>query len=82
LHKRLAVFNPDYRKSFDLQLQHDGGAENLFLTVNAKDASKSHHKGGQYNWRLAGDHVLCDWQTAGNEHLHLTLKATPVKKAG
>ncbi len=80
LAKRLEVFNPDYRKNFDLQLKNDGGADNLHLQVSAKDASKSHHKGGSYRWKLAGDHVLCDWDTVGNEHLHLTLKAAPVKK--
>jgi hypothetical protein len=82
LAKRLEVFNPEYRKNFDLQLKNDGGAENLHLYIKGKDATKSHHKGGQYSWKLFGQHVLCDWDTVGGEHLHLMLKATPVKKAG
>jgi hypothetical protein len=80
LNKRLEVFEPEYRKNFDLQLKNDGGVENLYLLIKAKDATKSHHKGGNYYWKLAGQHVLCDWQTQGNDHLHLTVKASPVKK--
>jgi hypothetical protein len=82
LDKRLEVFNPEYRKNFDTQLKNDGGAKNLYLSITAKDASKSHHKGGRYYWRIAGEHVFCDWQIQDNEHLHLTLRASPVKKNG
>jgi hypothetical protein len=82
LNKRLDVFNPQYRANFDTQLKRDGGAENLYLAINAQDASKSHHKGGRYYWRLSGEHVFCDWQVVDNEHLHLTLRASPVKKTG
>jgi hypothetical protein len=80
LAKRLEVFNPDYRANFDAQLKRDGGTENLYLAINAQNASKSHHKGGRYYWRLSGAHVFCDWQVVDNEHLHLTLRASPVKK--
>ena len=82
LDKRLEVFNPEYRKNFDAQLKGDGGAENLYLTINARDASKSHHQGGRYYWRLAGERVFCDWSVQGDEHLHLTLRASPAKKGG
>ena len=81
LNKRLEVFNAEYRKNFDTQLKRDGGADNLSLTINTRDASKSHHEGGRYYWRLAGEHVLCDWSVQGKEHLHLTLRASPAKKA-
>jgi len=82
LNKRLEVFNPDYRKNFDVQLKRDGGIDKLHLNATAKDASKSHHQGGRYSWRLAGNHVFCDWVIIDNNHLHLTLRASPVKKAG
>ena len=81
LNMRLEVFNPEYRKTFDTQLKGDGGPNNLSLTIQG-NASKSHHEGGRYYWRLAGEHVLCDWNVQGKEHLHLTLRASPVKKAG
>jgi hypothetical protein len=82
LAKRLEVISPEYRKNFDTQLKRDGGADNLTLIVKAQDAGKSHHEGGKYYWRLAGEHVFCDWDVVGNEHLHMTLRASPVKKAG
>jgi hypothetical protein len=80
LAQRLKVFNPEYRKNFDAQLRRDGGVEKLYLTIDARDASKSHHQGGRYYWRFRGEHVFCDWQIQGNEHLHLTLRASPRRK--
>jgi hypothetical protein len=80
LAKRLEVFNPDYRGNFDAQLKNEGGVQNLRLIIKAANASKSHHKGGRYNWSFAGKQVFCDWQTIDNEHIHLTLRAKPQKK--
>ncbi len=82
LKQRVAVFSDSYRDIFDDQLQRDGGIDNLYLAINAKDASKSHHEGGRYDWQIAGQHVFCNWNTRGNEHIHMTLRASPAKKAG
>jgi hypothetical protein len=81
LAQRAEVLAPSYRKIFELQLKDDGGADNLNLTIRG-DASKSHHKGGTYHWSLAGRRVLCDWQTVGGEHIHMTFHARPAGKTG
>ncbi len=81
LKKRTEVFAPFYRKNFEIQLKKEGGIDKLYFGVRAKDATKSHHKGGRYYWQYAGERVLCNWQTQGNQHIHTTLKARPAKKS-
>lgn len=74
LAKRLEVFNPEYRKIFQAQVEREGGADKLRLTIQG-DGSKSHHEGGNYTWAIVGQNLLCNWQTAGKEHIHMTLRA-------
>ena len=39
------------------------------------DASKSQHDGGNYHWKIGNATVLADWQIAGKEHIHMTVRA-------
>jgi hypothetical protein len=81
LQQRSLVLAPEYQKVFDHQLKNDGGRDKLYLSIQG-NGSKSHHQGGNYHWSLAGEHVLCNWQTVGGEHIHMTLHARPAKTAG
>lgn len=74
LAKRLAVFNADRVKVAEEIIKKDGGVDGLRIAIWG-DASKSQHDGGNYHWKIGGDVFLCDWQTAGKEHLHMTVKA-------
>ncbi len=81
LQQRLAVFRPDYAKVFYMQLKRDGGVKSLRFAIRG-DGSKSHHQGGKYTWEFIGTQVYCNWQTRGKEHIHMSLRARPAKKAG
>ena len=74
LHKRLDVFSAEYRKGMENIIDQEGGVDNLRL-IFWGEASKSFHKGGKYHWRIGSGRVVCDWQTAGANHLHLTVRA-------
>jgi Protein of unknown function (DUF3500) len=71
--KRLDVFSADRRKVVDDIVKRDGGPENLRLIIWGQ-AVKSHLEGGNYHWRIGSDAVVCDWQTVGKNHLHMTLR--------
>lgn len=78
LHKRLDVFSADRRKVIDELIERDGGAANLRLIVWGSIA-KSQKEGGTYHWRIGGDSVICDWQTIGKNHVHMTLRGRQKK---
>lgn len=71
--KRLDIFSADRRKVVDDIVKRDGGPENLRLIIWG-NAVKSHLEGGNYHWRIGSDAVVCDWQTVGRNHLHMTLR--------
>ena len=71
--KRLDVFSADRRKVVDDVVKRDGGTENLRLAIWG-ELTKSHLEGGKGHWRIGSDAVVCDWQTAGKNHLHMTLR--------
>jgi hypothetical protein len=73
LEKRLDVFSADRRKVLEKLIEADGGVENLRFTLSG-DATKSHLDGGNYSWKIGGASVLCDWQTAGKNHIHMTVR--------
>jgi hypothetical protein len=73
LQKRLDVFSTDRRKVIDDIIQRDGGVDNLRLAVWGA-ITKPHKDGGNYHWRIGGDSVVCDWQTVGKNHIHMTLR--------
>jgi hypothetical protein len=73
LAQRLAVFAPDRRKVLERLIERDGGVDNLRLAFWG-DASKSQHQGGSYSWKIGSPSVLCDWQTVGKEHIHMTVR--------
>ena len=75
LKKRAAVFADNYRQVLENQIKNNGGIDGLQLWVKGKDMSKSHHQGGRYDWAISGKTFLCNWQTRGNEHIHMTLRA-------
>jgi hypothetical protein len=74
LAQRLAVFNADRQKLLDGLIQRDGGVDALRIAFWG-DASKSQHEGGNYHWKIGGALFLCDWQFAGKEHIHMTVRA-------
>ncbi len=71
--KRLDVFAADRRKVVDDIVKRDGGVENLRIAIWGA-ATKSHLEGGSYHWRIGSDAIVCDWQTAGKNHIHMTLR--------
>ena len=73
LEKRLDVFSADRRKVLEKLIEGEGGAESLRFTLTG-DATKGHLEGGNYSWKIGGAVVLCDWQTVGKNHLHLTVR--------
>ena len=76
LQKRLDVFSVDRRKVIDDLIERDGGMEGMRLAVWG-EISKSHRDGGTYHWRIGNSSVICDWQTAGKNHIHMTLRGRP-----
>jgi hypothetical protein len=78
LAQRLAVFNADRQKVLEDLIRRDGGVDGLRIAIWG-DASKSQHDGGNYHWKIGSAAFLSDWQTAGKEHLHMTIKATKPK---
>jgi len=73
LQKRLEVFSADRRKVIDDLIQRDGGVDGLRLAVWGS-ITKPQKDGGNYHWRIGGDTVICDWQFAGKNHIHMTLR--------
>jgi len=71
--KRLDVFSADRRKIMEDMVALGGGVDNLRLAVWGTPA-KSFHDGATYHWRIGSDSVVCDWQTLGNNHIHMTLR--------
>jgi hypothetical protein len=71
--KRLDVFSTERRKVVDDIVRRDGGVENLRIAVWG-EITKSHLDGGKGHWRIGSDAIVCDWQTAGKNHLHMTLR--------
>lgn len=76
--QRLAVFSSDRRKVLDDFVKKEGGVESLRIAVWG-DASKSQRDGGSYHWKIGAGAVLADWQTAGKDHIHMTLRAREKK---
>lgn len=74
LKQRLEVFSADRQKVLDELIQKDGGVDNLRIAFWG-DAAKSQHDGGNYHWKIGNATVLADWQTAGKEHIHMTVRA-------
>jgi len=73
LQKRIEVFSTDRRKILDGIIQKEGGADNLRVAVWGAP-TKSQHDGGSYHWRIGGPGVVCDWQTVGKNHIHMTVR--------
>jgi hypothetical protein len=74
LEQRLAVFSADRRKKIEALIEADGGADNLRLALWG-DATKSQRDGGSYSWKIGDEAILCDWQTVGANHIHMTVRA-------
>jgi Protein of unknown function (DUF3500) len=73
LSKRLDVFSADRRKTAETLIARDGGVDSLRIAFwNA--ATKSHLDGGNYHWRIGNDTFVADWQTAGKNHIHMTVR--------
>lgn len=76
LAQRLAVFSADRRKVIEKLIERDGGIDSLRISLTG-NAAKSQHDGGNYAWKIGSSKFLCDWQTAGKEHIHMTVRARP-----
>jgi hypothetical protein len=74
LQKRLDVFSADRRKILESLIERDGGIDQLRIALWG-DLSKSNRDGGTPNWKIGNDHLLFDWQTAGRNHIHMTVRA-------
>jgi hypothetical protein len=74
LQKRLDVFSADRRKILDTLIERDGGVEQLKIAVWG-DLTKSNRDGGSPNWKIGNDRLIFDWQTAGKNHVHMTVRA-------
>ena len=59
-------------------IARDGGAENLRIAIWGK-ADKSNLEGATYHWRIGSDNFIADWQTAGKNHIHMTVRARAKK---
>src|SRR5262249_26787918 len=81
LQKRLDVFSADRRKDAQAVLERDGGADALRIAIwGAVD--KTSAEGGNYHWRIGNESFIADWQSAGKNHVHMTVRArakAPVK---
>jgi Protein of unknown function (DUF3500) len=73
LQKRLDVLSADRQKKMAAVIERDGGVANLRIAVWG-EITKSHLDGGNYHWRIGSDTVVCDWQTVGKNHIHMTLR--------
>jgi hypothetical protein len=73
LQQRLAVFSADRRKPLEDLIKRDLGVDNMRIAFWGS-AAKSHRLGGNYSWKIGSDSVLCDWQTVGNNHIHMTVR--------
>lgn len=80
LDQRLAVFSGNRRQVLDNLIRQGGGVENLRIALWG-DAAKSHRDGGNCSWKIGGPSVLCDWQTVGKNHIHMTVRGK-AKPAG
>jgi len=82
LAKRLDVFAADRRRTAEAIIERDGGVDNLRIAFWNK-ADKSHLNGGNYHWRIGNDTFVADWQTAGKNHIHMTVRgrAKPAAKS-
>jgi len=78
LDKRLDVFSGDRKKIAENMITRDGGVENLRIAF-WNNADKSHLEGGNYHWRIGSENFIADWQTAGKNHLHMTVRARAKK---
>jgi hypothetical protein len=76
LDKRLDVLSADRKKKMEALIAQTGGIENLRIAV-WNEITKSHRDGGNYHWRIGSDAVICDWQTVGSNHIHMTLRGRP-----
>jgi hypothetical protein len=74
LQQRLAVLAADRLKVFEEMVQREGGIDKLRLAFWG-EASKSQKDNGSYHWKIGGGPILCDWQTVGKNHIHMTLRA-------
>lgn len=74
LAQRLAVFSNDRRVVLDKMLERQGGVDSLQVAIWG-DASKGRADGGNYHWRIGSPSFVCDWQSLGKEHIHMTLRA-------
>jgi hypothetical protein len=73
LEQRLAVFSVERRKVLEDLIAADGGVEAQRLAIWG-DTTKGHMDGGNYSWKIGGGVLLCDWQTAGKNHIHMTVR--------
>ncbi len=73
LEQRLAVFSTERRKVLEDLITADGGIEAQRVAIWG-DATKGHMDGGNYSWKIGGAVLLCDWQTAGKNHIHMTVR--------
>jgi hypothetical protein len=71
--QRLAVFSADRRKILEEIIKRDGEIDNLRIAFWG-DANKSHRDGGKYHWKIGSATVVCDWQTQGKDHIHMTVR--------
>ena len=79
MQKRLEVFSADRKKTAEALIERDGGVDALRIAFwNAADKSTSN--GGNYHWRIGNDTFVADWQTAGNNHIHMTVRAKTTAK--
>lgn len=74
--KRLEVFSADRRKILEDLIKKEGGIDALQIAIWG-EATKSHKDGGNYHWKIGAGAVLLDWQTAGKNHIHMTLRGRP-----
>jgi hypothetical protein len=73
LQQRLAVFSAGRRQPLEDLIRRGQGVDNLRIAFWGNPA-KSHREGGSYDWKIGNDSVLCDWQTVGNNHIHMTVR--------
>jgi hypothetical protein len=76
LDKRLAVFSADRQQVLRKLIEREGGVDKLRIAL-AGNAARSQHEGGNYSWKIGSAALLCDWQTVGKEHIHMTVRARP-----
>ena len=73
LSKRLDVFSAARRKVAEAIIAREGGVDDLRIAIWGA-ANKSHLDGGNYHWRIGSDAFIADWQTAGKNHIHMTVR--------